>query len=477
MADQGGFSDNEVLNATKPHGGHGLEQGASDLGAVLSGSLQQNAQAANIKGMQVGAQTADALAQARSRVQEAQGRESAAQALQNPQTQAALGIKPEEADWAAAQTRAGGQAESIAAALQNMHKARLEDTVANTGAAPDARRGAAMALAPASGAIHAEGPNGTFVDPFSSGYTSNQPGSPTNTPVTVGAQQTSLNDSEVKLRAAQASAAGINANAHQETADHTAAGAPKLNTGYQWKVDNDKTSPTYGQVMQGPNGPIQEPNPNAGKGSEGVINARYNQNMLGGAAGAARELENVAAIGPTTSAGATGFATGHGGILGTLSDNLGRAVSSQDQQEYHKSMQNIGRYVGLVENGGRATTAGAAGSAQAAIEAQPGDTEHSRLYGLAIARQSLEAQQDRINASTASTAVKDAYNSEIQRVTKAIPYTPVDIIDFGRAPAGTKLQDFLASRNGGGGGKTAPKPSAPGDPASAPPPPGFKVLN
>lgn len=474
MADQGGFSDNEILSATQPRASKSANAGFADLGSALAGGIQQNGSVAYTKGMQIGAQTADALAQARSRVQEAQGRETAAQSLENPQTQQALGLKPEEATLMAARTRAGDSFENLAAATKSFQDARLHGTVADTTADPNARRAAALSLAPASGAIHAEGANGTFVDPFSSNYTSDQPGGPDNTPVTVGAQQTALNNSEIALRKKQGDAALQNADAHQTQAEKPAANAglpQKLQTGYQFKLNDDKTSPDFGKpVLDATGNPVQEPKTGA-NAPEGAVNKRYNQNMLGGALGAAQELENAAAIGPTTTAGATSFDTGHGGILATLSNNLGRAASSTDQQEYHKTMTNIGRYVGLVENGGRPPPGGVTGPIQSALESQPGDTEYSRLYGLASARQALEVQQDRINASGTTQDVKDAYDKAIKKAQAAIPYTPKDIIDFGRAPQGTKLNDFLNSRHSSGGSVST------ADPEGNAPPPGFKVVN
>lgn len=471
MATDAGISDNAIIDSTRHHGSD--PNGWASLGAAVGGGQIAGTQAYE-SGMRVGAQTADALAQAKDRIQKSNAAQQAAQAMRDPALQSQLGLTPELGNYYATQAEQGGNAEAITKSMLDVVKAKNMRTIADPTQPLEARHDAAFSEAPASMAPHAEGPLGSVFDPGAnagSGAT------------TVSPLQTQVAQAGVGLKQAQAAAAPVNAAAHTTSADAAAANANnnqgKLKPGYQFVQDTDKTSPTYGQVKTNPDGtPMQQPNPNAGGGREGAVNARYNQNMLGAASGMSRELQNVAAIGPTTSAGATGFAPGHTGIVATLSDNLGRALSDTDQQEFHKSMQNMGRFVGILENGGRATTKGASGSAQEAIESQAADTQNSRLYGLAIARQVMEAQQDRIHASGTTPQVIDAYDSEVAKAKKAIPFTPLDVINFGRSGKGVAFADWL-KQHGSDNQAAAPTGGAPAGaaPATGGPPPGFKPVN
>lgn len=426
-----------------------LKAGAG-LGDAISGASTMEGNPAYTRGMQVGAQTMDALAQARQRVNESNQAHQAATTLRNPQVQQTLGIKPEEGELAAVYAEKGVPPEQITQMLQGFQHLRLGNALADTSQPLDVRHGAAFALAPASAAPKAEGPLGSAFDPLANGGSGQTAVSPL---------QAQVAQSEIAQHKAGASEQASLAGLHQVQATNANA-MPTLPKGYKFATDPQDPS---GVLHDAQGKPVMVPDPAAGAGGkESAVNARYNQNMLGAAAGASRELQNVSAIGPTTSAGLTGFGgTGHGagGVLHTLSDNLGRTLSTTDQQEFHKSMQNIGRFVGIIENGGRATTAGAAGSAQAAIESQAGDTESSRLYGLAIARQQIEAQADRIHASGTTQAVQDAYDKEVKAIQKAIPFTPIDVINFGRAGKGTKFTDYLSQH---GEDKAAAAPAAAG---------------
>lgn len=469
MATDAGISDNAIIDSTRHRGSD--PDGWASLGAAVGGGQIAGTQAYE-GGMRVGAQTADALAQAKDRIQKSSAAQQAAQAMRDPNLQTQLGLTPELGNYYATQAEQGMDPEKLTKSMLDVVKMKNQQTIADPTQSLEARHDAAYSEAPASMAPHAEGPLGSVFDPGAN----NGSGATTVSPL-----QAQVAQAGVGLKQAQAAAAPVNAAAHVTSANAAAANAGgKLKTGYQWSIDNDKTSPTYGQVQNGPDGsPLQVPNPTAGGGHEGAVNARYNQNMLGAASGISRELANVAAIGPTTSAGATGFAPGHGGILATVSDNLGRAMSSEDQQEFHKSMQNMGRFVGMLENGGRATTKGASGSAQEAIESQVGDTLNSRLYGLAIARQAVEAQQDRIHASGTTPAVVDAYDKELASVKKSIPFTPVDVVNFGRSGKGQTFSSWL-QKNGQdnqAAASTGGAPAGGATPATGGPPPGFRPVN
>jgi len=481
MATDGGISDPAIINETRPRGG--VSSGWATLGNALGGGLKQNGEMAYESGMRMGAQTIDALAQAKDRIQKTQMAAQAGDAIEGP-LGTALGLPDEEKHYLGTAVRTGvmgpdGLTKYMLERQQYKQRAALADPTVN----PDVRLGSALALDPAGAVPKAEGPLGTVIAPLSPGYNPNVALSQTNSPVSVGGPQMALTQSQIdenkaKAAAAPSTIAKNNAETGLAGARATALTNPAMKPplGMRIKLDPDTLEP----VLDATKRPIFEPIPGVPQRGEGAVNARYSQNMLGAASGAARELENVSSIGDTTSIGGMSLGRGHGGVLDTLSTNLGRAVSSDDQQRYQKSMVNIGRFVGTLENGGRVVPGSMGQMIQGALESYPGDTENSRLYGLALARQALEAQQDRIEASGASQDVKDAYAKEVKRAQAAIPFTPIDINTFTKAPPGTKLADWLAQRRqaettasqnppvGQGGGATAPASN---------PPPGLKLVN
>lgn len=408
--------------------------GARLGGAAGGGSTPQGDLAAE-QGMRVGAQTADALAQAKQRVTEAGAREQAAQALESPQTQAIIGIKPEEGAYAASLTRAGAQPENIASTLRTFLSARQQAQIGNANAPLADRHAAAFALAPASMAPKAEGAYGSTFDPGENGGSGQ---------TTVGTQQAAIGQSEIARNSATGQAALENAAAHSTTANATATGS-KPPSGYRVKLDPDTMEP----VLDNTGRPAFEPIPGLPPKGESAVNSRYHQVVLQAANGLSREADNLSKMGITNDRGATGFAgAGHGGILNTISDNLGKTMSSTDQQQYNSSMTNVGRYMAMIENAGRMPPGTMSGQIDQAVKNGVGTTEGARLYNAALIRQTIEAGQDTVHASTADQPVKDQYDKAVTAVQKAIPFAPNDVIDFERDGKGQSISDFLKSRSG-----------------------------
>lgn len=444
MADTGGESDYEILNATRPR--EGTSSGWGALGNVIGGGGSVAGQNAYQNGMRIGAQTADALAQARQRIQENQGRTKVAAAIRDPQFQQSLGIDQATAEVMASRAEAGADPADVTRMGLEAQKLNLGNRVAAGG---QSGRMAAIALAPASGAIHAEGPNGTFVDPFSSSYSSDTPGGPTNTPVTVGPQQGALDQSEIDLRGAQAKAAGVNANANQTRADKApvgGAGSGKLQTGFRWKMDPDNP----GEVMTDANGQgIQEPNPAAGSST---VSRRYNSAVVNSAALVAKEAENVAHIGTNTTSGGTQIGGTKPGLLNTLGKNMGLALSDDDQQEYTTSLGNVGRALSTIELSGRSPNQATVSSLDKLVSS-PGTTQNARLYNFALIRQIAEAGADGMEGNDDATpAAKAAYHKALTSIQKSIPFTPADVVDFRRNGGSQTFQQFLDGQKAPAGG-------------------------
>ena len=445
MADPISLLSRENMYSTSGEGGGGLSHAAQSgfaqagaaaggWGSILSGGEGGNTaqtDQAEEHGMLVGAQTANAMAQARERVNDANQRETAAKVMEGPEFAQATGLPSAIASWGAAQTRAGADPAKIGSFMLDAQHYKNRATIAASEPNNPAL-GAAESENPSMVAPKAVGTAGSYESP--QGFV---PGGPS--PVHISDQQSQEN---------QATIAEKNHQANAPYKEPGAAGG-KLQTGFQWDVDTDMHSPTYGQVRNNPDGtPRQVPNPTAGTG-EGAYGKLYHENMIGAASGAIAELRNLMDLGPTESVGLSNVKGAPHGMLGALTTDMGRALSTETQQEVKKSFGNLGRFIATAENGGRPPPAGTVSAAQEQMESLPVDTQHARAYGLALARQNLEATLPRVLASNASPAIKQEYQKEIENYLKTtVPFLPQDIRDWQRsAQQGQSIGDFMKSKN------------------------------
>lgn len=484
MATDGGISDNAIINETRPRAG--VSSGWASLGNALGGGQSQSGGLAYDRGMQIGAQTVDALAQAKDRIQKTQMAHQAANAIRSPTLGQIFHLDPTEQEYLASGTEAGtltpdDLVKYVTGKQQYTQRAALADPTVN----PDVRLGSALALDPAGAVPKAEGPLGTVIAPLSPGYNPNAALSPTNSPVSVGGPQ--LAQSQATINKDNADAASARASVPQKQAETNLANtrartlADPANVppnGMRIKLDPDTLEP----VRDNTGRYIFEQKPGVPLHGEGATNQRYMGNMIGAATQLVNELENVRSIGDTESSGLTSLGTGHGGVGGTVLGNLGLAGSSDAQQRYHQSMGNIGRFVTTLESGGRLAPETTSASIQRIIEAYPGNTDNSRRYGLALARQILEGQQVRMDSGGASEAEKAAYLGQVKRGQTAIPYTPEDINEYGKLPQPGKFEDFVKQRRAQDAAMAGVPPVAQGGgpapvvPANSPPP-GTRLVN
>lgn len=444
MADQGGFSDYEAINATRHEVANPAETGWAHTGAALgdaiTGASTAPGNAAYTRGMQVGASTIDALAQARDRVQKSQAALKAAAALRNPELQAQLGYSPEIGDYAATLAENGGDPEKVTKMLLDNQQLNFRKKLGDATAPGADRHAAAFALDPATAAPKPEGPNGSVFDPLARGGSG---------ATAVGGDQHALVQSEIGRNNATGQAATTNANTRQSQGGLF--GKPPPGMRYVMNPDsNGDPTDANNYKLDNTGRPSVEQIPGMPTKGESAVSARYHEVVLNAANGISREAENVAKMGYDTSKGAMTLGGTHTGILNTITDNLGKALSTTDQQQYSSTMTNIGRYLGMIEQAGRMVPGTLAGQLDK-LASTPGTTENARLYNLSLARQTMESGADTIHASGAAQAVKDTYDKALERTVKAIPFTPSDIIDFERSAKGQTLQQFLASRKSGGG--------------------------
>jgi hypothetical protein len=460
MADQGGISDYSALANTSREARTTAHSGWASLGSALGGGGALAGTQAYDSGMRVGAQTIDALAQARQRINDSSQAEAAGQALESPQMQQALGLPQPIMNYLATTARMTGDASKVAELGQQFLALKNRSALADPNGDIRTQHAAANSLNPAGAQPHAEGPNGSVFDPL---------GNALGGQTTVGTDQHALTQSEIGQHNAAAGAeTALTTQRNNNPMGGSGGGAfGKPPPGMRYQID--PTSMDY--VLDNTGRPALEaiPGYNQAKGESGN-NARFHENQLGAAEQGAREVDNITGLkgGILSSSGAAGVSGGHG-MGGQISMNVGRMISDTNQQEYARSIKNFGRAVSMMENGGslRAAGQGAAGSYQEQFENLPSDTPDTRAYGLALMRQAYEAQNEKIQNGLASKEQK----AEMQRITdsvvRAIPFSPRDV--SGRDTS-VPIQQWLDSRYGTkGGGSAAAAPSGP--------PPGLRLVN
>lgn len=459
----GGPSDYEVLRDTGKEAdagaGNNVSNGFGAIGAALAGNGGSNTAAgenAFANGARIGAQTIDALAQAKDRITKNQQAEMAGQQFENPQFQAQLKISPEEASYYATQARAGVPPQDIFASIKQGQSIKNRALISDPTADPNARRAALMAENPASADIHAAGDNGSYVDPMLAHYGTDATGATTATasPVSVSPLQSQLTQSTTGKNQAEGDAATTNAAANTtraNTAATTAQNGGKAPAGYQWAskdgqpVLDDNGQRTLTPITGGGK------DPNAPK-PESAVSARYHDVVNQAGAGVNSDVGNIVHMGSSTTSGAN--VPGQHGALGTAVENIGKKLSTTDQNQYSSSVTNIGRYLSQIENVGRMPPGTMTASLDSAVKNGIGDSEGARIYHLALIRQVMENGKETMDASSASDAVKANFSKNVASVQKAVPFTPNDVIDWERSgKKGESINDFMK--------RTAPAEGAP----------------
>jgi hypothetical protein len=98
-----------------------------------------------------------------------------------------------------------------------------------------------------------------------------------------------------------------------------------------------------------------------------------------------------------------------------------------------------------------------------ALAWREGDTEATRLYKLAEMRQTVDNAMQTALTNPAISAEMKAQVADIHnRVARAVPYSPMDVLRLQSAPPGVTLQDIVAQRGGA-------QPAAPGVTKPMPP--------
>lgn len=438
------------------------------LGDAVTGASTAPGNPAFTKGLQVGAQTIDALAQARQRIIDQQQNHTAATQLRDPQFQQLLGLKPEEGEYAATLAEKGAPPQQVTEFLKGQLDIRNRQTLGDAAAPVAARHAAAYSLSPASATPHEFGPAGSSFDPLGNNGSGE---------ATVSPQQSEMNASTIQKNQETGAAATSNAQSHAQTAN-AAGTTPKLVPGNKWVADpQDPTGVQHDATGK----PVQAPDLNANKG-EGAIGERYTRRVVNSANELAKETAILGKIGFDSSTGAQVNGS-HGGLLGTTIENAGRAFSSEQSQQYKSSMAGISNQLGSLELAGGVPPGTYTKQLDNAIQNAPADTINTRLQHAALIRQIAEvaAESASENAKMSDSAKQGIYKA-VATIQKNIPFQASEVQDFRHSgKPGQTFQQFLdsnprAATEHYGSDAPAAGPAAPAAPAGGKPA-GYDPLN
>lgn len=449
MADTGGISDYAALASTGKEAHAGTLTGSPDsnagnfeaaggkLGDALTGGGAGNLQGQNAynNGLRVGATTIDALAQARQRVTDNTMGEKAANQLEDPKFQQLTGMPPEIMSYAATLARQGGGAAKVAGFLKEMQEQQMRAKLGDAMASTSDRHAAAAALDPASATPKAVGDYGSTFDPLA-GNGSGQ--------VNVSPLQTQIGQSTVGKNQAEGAAATSNAASHAVTANANGGmgGLGKAPSGMHF-VENpdsngDKTNPSNFHL---------ENIPGIENKLEPSTSDRFHGNMVLAGSNVANEVHNIARLGFTTTLGATNIAASHGqGLIDAIKQNVGAKMSDSDQQLYNTSTQQLGRFLGTDENGGRMVPEAVGNSITKALANIPANTEAAMYGHMAAVKQAVGSANDLIQASGARPAYKQKFQQYMDSVNKDVPFSMDDAIDLSKGKVNQGIADYIKSR-------------------------------
>ncbi len=195
----------------------------------------------------------------------------------------------------------------------------------------------------------------------------------------------------------------------------------------QWTSADEKRTPIDATGINMPD-----------KASGGTRTAGQMLRMVSAAHTVGNELENIAAL---PSSANSGLFSGQSDT--SVRGMLAREITPAEAQSYNTANTGLARALAQMETAGLAPP----GTFTKQIEGltlQPGDTEFNHMQKLATVRQTAEGILDAVaNSPIATKKQVDEINGLKARFSKAIPFTPMDVIKLQRKanPGSTTIAD------------------------------------
>jgi len=196
----------------------------------------------------------------------------------------------------------------------------------------------------------------------------------------------------------------------------------------------------------------------AGTGTSGPMGSReavYVNRALSSAGLAVRDISNIAR-GPVSQSSGIFGGRGQGpSLLDATKEQLANKVTSQEAQTYNVKIAGLQRNLATLESQGLAPS-GSLTHQMDAIVFKEGDTNLTKAYKLAEARQIVEGAMDVVTSNDrAPQSAKDLAEKIVGNVKKSVPFTVEDLDNFSNSgKPNAKIGDFIekAPKGAQGGG-------------------------
>lgn len=229
-----------------------------------------------------------------------------------------------------------------------------------------------------------------------------------------------------------------------------------------------KDSPEYKQALKDRVAKESTAGGAKGQGPMGSREAVYVNRALSSAGLAVRDIANISRGPITQSAGIFGGRSQGPSLLDATKEVLANKVTAQEAQTYNVKIAGLQRNLATLESQGLAPS-GALTHQMDAVVFKESDTELTKAYKLAEARQIVEGAMEVISSNDrAPQGAKDLAAKIVGQAQDAVPFTVEDLDRFSAAGPKAKIRDFMskapkggASASGGGSPQVArPKSKA-----------------
>jgi hypothetical protein len=178
-------------------------------------------------------------------------------------------------------------------------------------------------------------------------------------------------------------------------------------------------------------GPSGRPDSSA---SQGSVERRFNEQFIGAAQSAFKDVSNVMKMRVSSNAGFMGIGSRPGrDIMRSSIDTLRNALASEDVQRYVQQADNSARMIAYVETGGRQINESMVNEIKDALVIRENDTGYTALQRLATYRQIIEQF---VGPKLASEALPEAQKKLLRQsladLAREIPFTVDDVISLER---------------------------------------------
>lgn len=201
---------------------------------------------------------------------------------------------------------------------------------------------------------------------------------------------------------------------------------------------------------------------NAGGTGYGGREAVFTNRTLSSASMAVRDVANIAR-GPVSQSGGIFAGRSQGpGLLDATKEQLATKITSQEAQTYNVKIAGLQRNLATLESQGLAPS-GSLTHQMEAVVFKEGDTNLTKAYKLAEARQIVEGAMDVIQSNDrVPQGTKELANKLVSSVQQSVPFTVEDLDNFSNSgKKNAKIGDFLKKAPAGGQGGAAGGQKAP----------------